>query len=70
LEAATALDIENCFREARLPIPNISDMIGKNLRAEHLVKRPEKKDGRTAYVITKKGEEYVNSWSQRGREVA
>jgi len=57
-----AKDLEKGYLEAREPLPpNIHDKIQLNVRNEHFMESPEKKDNFKAYFLTNSGERYVEN---------
>lgn len=56
----TSKDIEKSFREARETVPpNVPDKVQLNIAKEHMMKAGEKKDGKTAYVLTNSGVRFI-----------
>ena len=57
-----AKDLTNGFREAKQPVPqNINDKANKNIVKKYMMEAEKKKDGKLAWVLTAKGEEFVES---------
>lgn len=55
--SSTIADIERLFRESRMPVPtNLNDKVNKNIHKGLLTQAEEKKDGKTAWVVTLTGE--------------
>ncbi len=53
-------DILNCYDKTRKVKPsNVNQIINQNVASHLFADAPEKKDGLKAWVITRKGEEYV-----------
>lgn len=58
-------DLAKGFREAKEPVPqNINDKVNKNIDKNYIMEAEKKKDGKKAWVLTAKGEEYVESGFQ------
>jgi hypothetical protein len=54
-------DISDGFREAREKVPpNVPDKIQKNIAKGYMMEASEEKDGLKAYVLTNRGEKFVN----------
>lgn len=55
-------DIEAGFRAAKIPPPtNINDKVNMNIKKGHIMLAKEKKDNRTAWVLTATGEKFINN---------
>jgi hypothetical protein len=60
MESFNVKDIVSCYERTRKPKPSNPNMIINQNVATHLfAEAPEKKDGYKAWIITRKGEEYV-----------
>jgi hypothetical protein len=61
MKSFSAKDIVSCYEKTRRTKPSNANMIINQNVATHLfAEAPEKKDGYKAWVITRKGEEYVS----------
>lgn len=55
-------DLEKWFRAAKEPLPkNMNDAVNGNISQGYIMEAGKKKDNLTAWVLTKTGEEYVES---------
>lgn len=55
-------DIEKGYRAGKEPVPtNINDKINKNIKKGHIMDHNEKKEGKTAWVVTGRGERFVDN---------
>ena len=55
-------DIKEGFRFAKIPLPkNINDKINMNIRNGHIMIEKDKKNGKSAWTITSKGEKYIEN---------
>ncbi len=55
-------EIDDSYNSAKIPAPvNIGDKIQKNIAKGYMMKAKEKKDGKTAWVLTASGEEFIGS---------
>src|SRR5579885_647313 len=53
-------DVEKAYRDAKEPVPsNIGVNIKHCIKQGHMMETEEKKDNRTAYVVTSSGERFV-----------
>jgi hypothetical protein len=61
-------DLTKGFRDAKeIPPQNVNDKANKNKDKHYLMDAAKKKDGMLAWVLTAKGEEYVESGFQETR---
>lgn len=55
-------DLEGWFRSTKEPLPkNMNDTVNGNISQGYIMEADEKKDNITAWVLTKTGEDYVES---------
>lgn len=55
-------DIEAGFGAAKIPPPaNINDKVNMNIRKGHMMPAKEKKDNRSAWVLTATGEQFIEN---------
>lgn len=60
MAAFNVQDILNCYDKTRKPKPtNVNQIINQNVAMHIFAEAPEKKGGLKAWIITRKGEEYV-----------
>ena len=60
-------DLEKGYRDAKEKVPsNISVNIGRCIKQGQMMEAAEKKDNKTAYVVTRSGEEFVRSGYKAG----
>ncbi len=58
-------DLDKGFRDAKEPVPqNINDKVNKNIDKNYIMQAKAKKDGKKAWYLTTRGEEYVDSGFQ------
>jgi hypothetical protein len=56
----TKADLESAYRNAKEKVPsNMSVNIGRCIKQGHMMEAADKKDNKTAYVVTRSGEEFV-----------
>lgn len=59
-------DLESWFRSAKEPLPkNMNDTVNGNISQGYIMEAGSEKDSITAWVLTKTGEEYVESGFQK-----
>lgn len=62
LSSFTAKDIENGFSAAKeKPPKNVNDTVNINVKNAHMMDCKARKDARKAWVLTRSGEDYVES---------
>lgn len=59
LKAFTALDINNCYYEAKMENSNSSQMIIRNIRRGFVMEARGDKGAKRRYTLTQSGEEYL-----------
>lgn len=60
LTSFTKAELEKVYREAKEPVPsNISVNIAHCIKHGHMMEAQEKKNNKTAYVVTRSGEQFV-----------
>jgi len=59
-------DLESWFRSAKEPLPkNMNDTVNGNISQGYIMEAGSEKDNITAWVLTKTGEDYVESGFQK-----
>lgn len=68
ISPVNAADLEKGFREAREAVPkNINDKMNMCVSNGHLMEEKEKKNSMKAWVVTRSGEEYVQTGLGRNK---